>query len=312
MTDVLCFGNLQLDVLCRTVTALPPPGGLRMIESVDFVLSGNGGNVAAVLGRLGVSVELAGYSGADPIGEQFRSMLAAEGVGLERLLRHPSMGTGTSVIAVAPNGERSIVFVNGANDAFQLEDVPDTWLQRRRLVAVTSLFVLPQFTGAAAGRLFARARAAGATTLLNICWDAQGQGLPFLAPTLAEADYFVLNYDEGRQLVSATEPERILAALQEHTPGVVVLTLGERGCCLGTTTGIQFIPAVPVQAVDSTGAGDSFVGGLIAGLVRGYAPEAAARLACRVAAYAVTGPGSYGRIPRHIALDRWLNGAEDE
>src|SRR5687768_16913858 len=79
MADVLCFGNLQLDILCRTITELPPPGGLRMIDAVDFSLSGNGGSLAMALARLGVSVELAGYSGADVIGDQFRIMLSTEG-----------------------------------------------------------------------------------------------------------------------------------------------------------------------------------------------------------------------------------------
>src|SRR5579864_3034140 len=86
-TTVLCFGNLQLDVLCRTLTSLPPPGELRMIDCIDFTLSGNGGNVAAALGRLGIEVELAGYSGADPIGEQFRTTLESMGVGTEKLPR---------------------------------------------------------------------------------------------------------------------------------------------------------------------------------------------------------------------------------
>jgi sugar/nucleoside kinase (ribokinase family) len=142
MVDVLCFGNLQLDILCRTITELPPPGGLRMIDAVDFSLSGNGGSLAMALARLGVSVDLAGHSGADVIGDQFRSMLSTEGVGIDKLIRHPTAGTGTSVIALAPTGERSIFFVNGANEAFHLEDVPESWLQGLRMVAVMSVFVL--------------------------------------------------------------------------------------------------------------------------------------------------------------------------
>ena len=198
MADVLGFGNLQLDILCRTVTDLPPPGGIRMIDAVDFVLSGNGGNVTMALARLGVQVDLAGYSGADVVGDQFRALLMAEGVGIDKLRRHPSAGTGTSVVALAPHGERSIVFVNGANDAFNLDDVPDSWLQGPRIVAVTAVFVLPQFTGASVARLFRRAHAAGARTLLNICWENEWRGLLFLAPALSESNYFVLNYDEGR------------------------------------------------------------------------------------------------------------------
>ncbi|HET8854063.1 MAG TPA: carbohydrate kinase family protein [Ktedonobacteraceae bacterium] len=96
VATVLCFGNLQLDVLCRTVTALPPPGELHMIDTIDFALSGNGGNVAVALGRLGLEVELASYSGADIIAEQFRIILAAMGVSTDKLLRHPTASTGTS------------------------------------------------------------------------------------------------------------------------------------------------------------------------------------------------------------------------
>lgn len=299
MADVLCFGNLQLDILCRPLADLPPPGGIRMIEAVDYALSGNGGNVAVALARLGVSVDLAGYSGADVIGDQFRTLLTAEGVGVDKLLQHPAAGTGTSVVAITPTGERSIVFVNGANEAFHLDEVPDRWLQGPRIVAVTAVFVLPQFTGEAVARLFRRAHAAGARTLLNICWDNEGRGLPFLDAALDQSDYFVLNRDEGRQLTGHDAPGRILDRLRECTAGAVVLTLGADGCCWRSEDGIETVPAVPVRATDTTGAGDIFVAGLIAGLVRGLPLAGCARLGCEVAAYAVTGPGAYVRIPRY-------------
>ena len=298
MPDVLCFGNLQLDILCRTVTELPPPGGLRMIDTVDFTLSGNGGSLAMALARLGVSVDLAGYSGADVIGQQFRAMLKSEGVGIGKLFPHPTAGTGTSVIALSPTGERSIFFVNGANEAFHLEDVPENWLQGPRIVAVTSVFVLPQFTGETITRLFQRAHALGAQTVLNICWDREARGLPFLAPALAHSDYFVLNYDEGRQLTGHAAVSDIFDRLTEYTAGAIVLTLAAEGCCTRTESGIERIPAQLVQAADTTGAGDSFVAGLIAGLIRGLSLRECLQLGCRMAAYAVTGPGAYARIPR--------------
>lgn len=303
MTSILCFGNLQFDVLCRTVTALPPPGRLQDIDAIDISLSGNGGNIAAVLGRLGVPVELAGYSGADLIGEQFRVMLAELGVGTDKLLRHSSTGTGTSVITLSPNGERSILFVNGANALFDLDSVPDIWLVGREVIVVSSVFVLPQFTGEAVGSLFARARSLGAKTVLNICWDAHKRGLPFLQPALQETNYFILSYDEGRHLTGHTLPEQILATLLPLTRGTVILTLGGDGCCLQTTEGLQTIPALPVQTIDSTGAGDSFVAGFCAGLVEGRLEVDCARLGCIVASFAVTGPGAYPRIPSLSELE---------
>ena len=301
---VLCFGNLQLDVLCRTVLTLPPPGELHMIDAIDFALSGNGGNVAAALSRLGVAVELAGYTGADMIGEHFRATLADLGVVTAKLLRHPTASTGTSVITLSPGGERSIIFVNGANALFDLDTVPNAWLDNKRVVSVSSVFVLPQFTGEAVGRLFARVRAYGATTVLNICWDFEGRGLPFLESALAETDYFILSYDEGRQLSGHTLPESILDSLQKYTQGTVVLTLGADGCCLRYGNTLQKIPALPVEATDCTGAGDSFVAGFITGLVNDRSVYECAHLGCKVAAFAVTGPGSYLRIPRLAEVEQ--------
>jgi len=297
MRDVLCFGNLQFDVLCHPVLALPAPGELSRLEGIDLMLSGNGGNVAAVLGRLGVGVDLAGYRGADPIGEAFADTLTTLGVGTGWLPRHPSAGTGTSVIALAPNGERSVLFVNGANALFDLDTVPDECLAGARVVSVGSIFVLPQFTGEAVGRLLARGRALGALTVLNASWPVDGQGLAFLRPALAHTDYFILSYDEGRQLTGHTLPERILDEVEALTRGRVLLTLDADGCCFREGGALRRVPAVPVEAVDATGAGDSFVAGVIAGLVDGRPLADCAALGCRVAAYAVTGPGAYPRIP---------------
>ncbi len=303
MADVLCFGNLQCDVLCRPLIALPEPGALRMLDAIDVTLSGNGGNVAAALARLGVEVSLAGYSGADVIGEQFRATLAAQGVRVDRLLRHPSAGSGTSVIALAPNGERTIVFVNGANALFDLDDVPDEWLEGTGVVFAGSVFVLPQFTGETVGRLFTRAQGRGAKTVLNVCWDGERRGLPFLIPALEETDYLVLNHDEGRQLTGHEAPDAILDRLNVHVRGTTIMTLGPDGCCLREEGTLRQVPALPVEATDCTGAGDCFVAGFIAGLVKGLPPAACARLGCRVAACAVTGPGAYTRVPPLSEID---------
>jgi len=307
--DVLCFGNIQLDILCRTVTTLPPPGGLRRVDGIDAVLSGNGGNVAAALGRLGVRVDVAGYVGADLTGDQLCAALVAQGVGTAALSRHPTEGTGTSVIALAPDGERSVLYVNGANALFDLDAVPDEWLRGRRVVSVGSVFVLPRFTGAAVARLFARARTHGATTVFNVCWDDEGRGLPFLAPALAEADIFILSAEEGRQLTGRDDPADILRALEKRTRGAVVVTLGSDGCLVRGACSLERIPAVPVTATDCTGAGDSFVAGFIAGLITGRAYVACARLGCRVAAHAVTGPTAYLRVPPLAEFDHVADAA---
>jgi sugar/nucleoside kinase (ribokinase family) len=85
----------------------------------------------------------------------------------------------------------------------------------------------------------------------------------------------------------------------EFTSGTIILTLGAEGCCFRTESGMERIPAVPVHATDTTGAGDSFVAGFIAGLIRRLPLRDCVQLGCQVAAYAVTGTGAYHRIPRY-------------
>jgi sugar/nucleoside kinase (ribokinase family) len=276
-----------------------------VIDNIEMVLSGNGGNVSTVLARLGIPVEVAAYSGADPIGEQFRVLLHKLGVGIGKLLRHPSTGTGMSIITLNPNGERSIMLVNGANELFELDTVPDEWLNETQLVAVLSVFLLPQFTGASVARLFARAKAQGARTLLNICWDTENQGLASLKPALALTDYFILNIDEARQLTGKHSPQEQLTCLEEYTTGVVVLTLGADGCCWKEAGGKpEYVPALSVDAVDTTGAGDSFIAGFSAGLMKNYALGNCVRLGCITASFAVTGTGTYSRIPDFNEIDQ--------
>jgi sugar/nucleoside kinase (ribokinase family) len=301
--QVLCFGNLQLDVLCRPVTSLPPPGVLTPVEHICMSLSGNGGNVAASLGRLGLSVQLAGYCGADVIGDGFAATLGELGVDTSRLCRHPSAATGTSVVTLAPHGERSILFTNGANGLFDLDTVPDAWLDGPRIVVVSSVFVLPQFTGEAVARLFSRARTTGAKSVLNTSWPNEAEPLTFLRPALAEADYFLCSFDEGRELTGHTRPELILEALAAVCRGVVVMTLGAEGCIFRDDGRLQHVPAEVVDATDCTGAGDAFVAGFVAGLVDRRPLAACAALGSRVASYAVTGPGAYPRIPTLYDLD---------
>jgi sugar/nucleoside kinase (ribokinase family) len=304
LADVLCFGNLQLDVLCRPVIGLPPPGVLTPIDHIDLTLSGNGGNVAATLARLGVDVALAGYRGADVIGDGFAITLSRLGVDTSMLARHPSASTGTSVVTVMPNGERGILFTNGANALFDLDTVPNAWLRGPRVVTVSSVFVLPLYNGAAVSRLFSRARASGAVTVLNPSWPNQDQALESLRPALAVTDYFFFNRDEGRELTGQDDPGLILDAIDAITPGVVILTLGAEGCIVREHGRRRHIAAEAVTAVDSTGAGDAFVAGFVAGLVDEREPAACAELGSRVAAYAVTGPGAYPRTPTLAELDR--------
>src|SRR5215210_5296202 len=122
MPDILCIGNIQFDVLARPVETLPRPGTLARVEEIRFSLGGNGMNTAAGLARLGVSTALFGMLSRDFLGDRALAELNRAGVDISAIARHPTAGSGVSLIAVAPDGERSITFTNGANDLFRLDE----------------------------------------------------------------------------------------------------------------------------------------------------------------------------------------------
>src|SRR3954451_14234690 len=221
MPDVLCIGNIQFDVLARPVVTLPRPGTLARVDEIRFSLGGNGMNTAAGLARLGVPTALFGMVSHDFLGDHALAELTRAGVETFTIARHPTAGSGVSLIAVAPDGERSITFTNGANELFRLEELPDDLLRSVRLLCVGSVFVLPQLTGDALARLFERARGWGVTTVLDVCWDGEGLGLPFLAPCLPYTDLFAPSLEEGRQLTGQEEPADIAAALLDAGAGAV-------------------------------------------------------------------------------------------
>jgi sugar/nucleoside kinase (ribokinase family) len=295
--DVLCIGNIQFDVLARPLVALPRPGTLAQVEEIRFSLGGNGMNTAAGLARLGVSTGLFGTVSRDFMGEYALAQVAFAGVDTAAVARHPTAGSGVSLIAVAPDGERCITFTNGANECFRLEDVPVSLLEKACVLCVGSVFVLPQLTGKSLAGLFQRARAAGVTTVLDVCWDTEGRGLPFLAPCLPHTDFLAPSLEEGRQLTGQNEPEAIADSLLAAGAGAVGVKLGERGCYLASRMEAHAVPTIPLNGVDTTGAGDTWLAGLVAGMLRGLSLEACGQLANRVAAFAVTGPGCWERVP---------------
>jgi sugar/nucleoside kinase (ribokinase family) len=302
MPDVLCIGNIQFDVLARPLVALPRPGTLARVEEIQFSLGGNGMNTAAGLARLGVPTALFGMVSRDFLGDHALAELGRAGVETAAVSRHPEAGSGVTLVAIGPDGERSFTFTNGANELFRLEEVPDALLRQVRVLSVGSVFVLPQLTGEALARLFERARAAGAMTVLDVCWDSEGRGLPFLAPCLPHTDLFAPSLEEGRQLTGLEEPSAVAEALLTAGARTVGVKLDARGCYLARAGEAWEVPTTPLVAVDSTGAGDTWMAGLIAGLIAGLPLPECGRLANRAAAFAVTGPGCWERVPPLAAL----------
>ncbi len=289
---VTVFGSINLDIAVR-VARLPQAGETQLGGDARMSPGGKGANQAHAARRFGLPVQMIGAVGDDAFAAPALAGLRASGVDVSGVRTLPGMATGLACIAVTPEGENSIVVAPGANAGVCAHFVTDAQLDHTRLVLLQMEVPFAQSLA-----LATRARARGCTVMLNAAPMLDAQIPPHAV------DWLVLNRVEldqlcaARGVTDAAPADRALklAALL----GVdVALTLGGQGALIAGRDGRRLTqPALAVEVVDTTGAGDTFAGVFGAALAAGM-PEAtalraavvAASLACRQAGAQAAQPG---------------------
>jgi sugar/nucleoside kinase (ribokinase family) len=295
--DCVVVGSCVVDVLARPVTLSAPIGRGRLLESEPLRLATGGivSNAGIAMARLGMRVAAFTYVGRDEWAAVIRHRYADEGIDTTHLLEHPTQATSTSVVLIDPSGERSFVHCAGAPRALDKQAL----LSRLELFAKSRTMLIGYYPLMSElqddlPEVFAEVRRLGCATAL----DAAGEGgtMDPLAAILPHLDFYVPNSIEGAHQTGKDEPRRMISAYREAgARGFVGIKLGERGALLSPRPG-EFIEidvvGAPGPVVDTTGAGDCFYAGLLAGLLRGLTPAAAGRLAAAAGACCVTGIGA--------------------
>jgi ribokinase len=291
--EVLVVGSLNRDYVVP-VDRLPRPGETRLGGELVQWCGGKGGNqaVAAALigaGR-GVPVAVVGAVGADDDGKALLKGLADAGVDVDDVAEHPHARSGVALISVDAHGENTIVVSQGANSGVNVDQVTEV-LRRRTPAVVVVQCELPPEVVATAVRESARA---GARLVLNLA-----PVVSLDSDVLALADPLVVNESEAGELLGQSLDEGAGAAALELSGHArsVVLTVGAAGAYCVEDGVCTHVPARSVTAVDTTGAGDAFTGGLAVALALGSDLLTAATWGTEVAAYAVARPGAQASFP---------------
>jgi ribokinase len=293
MGRVFVAGSINMDVVA-TASRHPRVGETVAGQAVHYFPGGKGANQAVAAAKLGAPVALIGQLGTDAFGQQLRQFLGLQGVDLTLVKDSADIHTGTAVITIA-DADNTIVVVPGANALVSAEDVAAPVLVKGD-VAV-SQFEIPQTTIAA---FFQRARAAGATTILN-----PAPALPCGAELLDLVDILILNETELGLLAQAElhdtdEPARFIEAVRRlptASDKIICVTLGKRGVLALISGEPSLIEGRAVKAVDTTGAGDCFVGALAAQLANGKAIREALQYANIAASICVQRMGAAPSMP---------------
>ena len=297
---VAVVGSVNIDLVTRA-PRLPVPGETLLGTDFQTVHGGKGANQAVAAARLGASVAMIGCVGDDAFGARLHDALAAEGIDLTHLDRIGGAATGVATITVDEGGANSIVVVPGANarlDADRIDAAHEAIAGAAMLVCQLEV---PVTTVA---RAIACASAHHTPVLLN---PAPAQ--PLFDALLARVDYLVVNETEAESLTGIAVGDdasavRAAEALRAKGVGNVLVTLGARGVCWRGGAGNGRLRAMPVVAVDTTAAGDTFVGGFAAARAGGASMNDAIDFGQRAAAISVTRYGAQTSIPTRDEVAR--------
>lgn len=296
---VIVAGSINMDVVAFTERH-PLPGETLDARVLKFIPGGKGANQAVASARLGAPTKLIGRIGEDSFGEAIEHFLLAEGIDISLLTRTAEAPTGTALIVVAESSENTIVVVSGANGLLGSEDVESVEIGRDSVLV--SQFEIPQAT---VESFFRRGKQVSALTILNLA------PAKFCSRDLLElTDILVVNETElGLLLTSQASgasstlnlaPEEVVAVARKvllPAQKAVVVTLGESGAVACTADGTIIVPGYKVRAVDTTGAGDCFVGALAARLAAGETLKAAMAFANLAASVCVQRVGAGTSMP---------------
>jgi sugar/nucleoside kinase (ribokinase family) len=299
--DCVVVGSCVVDVLARPVSLTSPIGAGKLIESEPLRLTTGGivSNSGTAMARLGMRVAAFTYVGDDEWAEVIRSNYAAEGIDTSALATYPGGATSTTAVLIDSSGERSFVHCVGAPRMLDKSAI----LSRIDLFArsrATLFGYYPLMTRLQNDlpEVFAAIRETGCLTAIDAAAD--GGTMDPLAKILPHLDFYVPSEHEAEHQTGHRDPRKMIATFRDAgAAGFLGIKLGMRGALLSPRPSefveVAVVPA-PGPVVDTTGAGDCFLGGLLTGILRGLSPANAGRLAAATGACCVTGVGGSSAV----------------
>ena len=294
MYDVTVIGPSVIDILAAPFDPEALAKGKRDVDQIRMSFGGDALNESVVLSRMGKKVQLISKIGADEAGRSIRKHLEKEKVSTKHVIVEQGLNTSVNIALVdADGGRKFLTDPHSSQRKLGLEDVLPMLDETAPIVSFASIFISPCFSIEKTEQVFSRIKAAGKTLVSDVTRPKNGEtfdDLKFLFPYM---DIFVPNDEEIFLLTGEKDPYKNVQMLVDAGVKTAVVKIGKDGCLIGTRDGILHVPAVAgVRCVDTTGAGDSFAAGLIAGLAEGRSIMDCARLGCAAASCSIEQVGA--------------------
>ena len=290
---VTVLGAHILDVLGRPVEAIPPGQGSARLTEIRATAAGTAAGTGIDLAKLGADVLAVGAIGDDLLGDVVAIALTRHGVDTSGLARKSGVQTSATILPIRANGERPALHVPGATRLLELADVDLDRVRGSRALLIGGPDALGGIVGDGLAQVVAAARAGGALVAVDVLHPGSPRDLERIAGLLAAADWFLPNGDQLLALTGRDDLPAAIADILALGAGGVAVTCGADGCLVAWPGGAPVaLPAIPVDVVDTTGCGDAFTAGMLAGLLAGAGCVDAAWLGIACGSLAATGLGS--------------------
>ena len=298
MKPVHCVGLVLVDALGAPLGGRAAPRSVEEVAPGAAALHPGGGaaNAAAALAQMGIPAAVFAKVGDDATARFALAALGRYGVDTSGVRLAGGEATAFSYVEIGPDGEHTFRHTPGANGTFGAADLDRRAVLDTDLLFYSDFCALPGLDGGPAAELLAQARSRGAVTFL----DAAGRIGPDAAAweiMLPHADYALPGYRDLRRAYGGCRPDEMVRRLRDRGAGCVVLKLGRRGCLVDGSRGMVHVPSAADRIVDTTGAGDCFDAGFIAGIAHGLDPAGAAGVGSRSAAACIRHVGASAGIP---------------
>jgi sugar/nucleoside kinase (ribokinase family) len=290
---VVTLGVHIVDVLARPVESIPGGQDTHLLEQIRITAAGAAAGTAVDLARLGVDVVSMGAVGDDELGDFLVMVMGRHGVDVTGIVRKNGEQTAASILPIRPDGGRPSFHVPGANLSLSLADLDRERVLGAKVVHLGGMDVTWGLYDPAFFALLDEARQGGTVVTMDLLSNMPDlmEGARSFLPHL---DYLLPNEEQALLMSGASGVEEAALALLGEGPRGVLVTLGDEGSLIAQREepGITRVPALGVPVVDTTGCGDAYCAGFIAGLIDGREVAGAARLGTALAARVAGGLGS--------------------
>lgn len=290
--DAVFVGLTILDIAGRPVAEIPSGGGVAFVKQIRLNPAGTAAGANLNAAKLGIRTAAVGCIGRDEKADFILGSYRKWNIDCSLIQQIDTRETSATILPIRVNGERPCLHYRGASDALFVADEDFDKVLDCRFLHLGGTGLLEAMDKGQSVKLLAAAKARGVTTSIDLIHPNEDT-IGLLRPMLPYVDYFMPSIEEAAYISGRKNPAEIADYFFDLGVGTCVLKDGENGSWLiKSDRSVHHIPAFPVDATDTTGCGDSYCGGFIAGLTRGLLEQEACRVASAVGALVASGLGS--------------------